>query len=267
MDKSAVEGNCNKSDLTPVVNSSVTQIVAAEKYKADGCSHFSIRGYVAEVRKKDKKICWPFSIVGDHNKLEEKIMLPPIHVPKFRQWNCQNCLRKIGANDTPNETGMVTNCCNRVTIPSPGFQESSEVNIVGKRKTISDVLLHIVNKKKKVDNRKSSSRVSLRIANKKKKKDEVMDPITGGENKNLEIFWSPYSVKSGENRFVEVSCTIGSGFELVVDLGAVGPHENVNTTGELNDDRQDPPSSNGDPCLDHDTEISVVRSAFQNMQI
>lgn len=65
-------------------------------------------GYVAEVRKRDKKICWPFPLNECHNKLEEQTcILPPLDVPKFRWWHCQNCLQELGSKDTDKEIAMV----------------------------------------------------------------------------------------------------------------------------------------------------------------
>ncbi|KAM5565508.1 protein EMBRYONIC FLOWER 1 [Rosa sericea] len=66
---------------------------------AGKCEHFSIRGYVSEVRKKNWKICWPFALDGDLAKSDQEktAMLPPLDAPKFRSWCCQNCLREIGS--------------------------------------------------------------------------------------------------------------------------------------------------------------------------
>ncbi|KAL5976863.1 hypothetical protein ACLOJK_021198 [Asimina triloba] len=65
---------------------------AAVEQEERKCSHFSIRGYVAEIRRRDWKISWPFSPPdkeGDHT------WLPPLHVTEFRWWKCQNCLRTV----------------------------------------------------------------------------------------------------------------------------------------------------------------------------
>ncbi|XP_047340968.1 protein EMBRYONIC FLOWER 1-like [Impatiens glandulifera] len=79
------------------------------------CTHFSIRGYVAEMRKKDVKTCFPFPVDCNHDKLNELAnkILPPLHAPKFRWWRCQNCLQGIGAKGTAEETGLVAECCKR----------------------------------------------------------------------------------------------------------------------------------------------------------
>ncbi|XP_042515710.1 protein EMBRYONIC FLOWER 1-like isoform X2 [Macadamia integrifolia] len=249
MDKNVVEeGNCKRSDSThPDANSGVAKIEpsqlhnATEKYKADGCNHFSIRGYVAEVRKKDKTICWPFSNVGDHEIMEEEIKLPPLQVPEFRWWKCQNCLRKKGAKDTSDGTGVVTNCSNSVcetkTIPSPvipfplscgdpqklyyGFQESSEVNLVDGMKTSSDVSLHVDKKEKTAEVMKSSSDVSLHVVKKEKTDEVLVDPITKDihkltdnveeENKNMEICGPTYSLMEVDIPNGEKGCGLSSG--------------------------------------------------------
>ncbi|XP_043706270.1 uncharacterized protein LOC122655941 isoform X2 [Telopea speciosissima] len=233
------EGDCIRDDLTPVAKKSGVELIesgpsrldnTAENYKADECEHFSIRGYVAEVRRKDMKICWPFPTVGDHNKLEEQ-MLPPLHVPQFRWWQCQNCLRKTDAKDTPIETGVVKSCCNRVyetkTSTSPGilstlscgdaqklnssFQESSEVNIVDARKSSSDVSLPVNNDK----------HWPALFGNKKEKGAEVVDPIMEGENMNLAVCRSA-SLKKVDTCLAGVNFTKGGTFNTYFPIGKKG---------------------------------------------
>ncbi|KAL6957399.1 hypothetical protein U1Q18_021760 [Sarracenia purpurea var. burkii] len=110
MERSAVvEENHQRSDSTPMSKSSGSIIRidaisidladAMENHReASKCDHFSIRGYAAEMRKKDMSICWPFAFKGNQNKSEEQTgMLPPLHVAKFRWWRCQNCLQEIDA--------------------------------------------------------------------------------------------------------------------------------------------------------------------------
>jgi hypothetical protein len=66
-------------------------------------------GYVSEIRKKDWKIGHPFSLEGDRNDQpqEQTSFLPPLDVPKFRWWRCQNCLSEVAAKDN----GTVFKCC------------------------------------------------------------------------------------------------------------------------------------------------------------
>lgn len=79
---------------------------------AGKCEHFSIRGYVSEIRKKNWKICWPFALDGDSDKSyqEKTAMLPPLDAPKFRSWCCQNCLREIGSKNVKKGHGTDLNC-------------------------------------------------------------------------------------------------------------------------------------------------------------
>lgn len=67
------------------------------------CDHFSIRGYVSEVRSKDRKKCWPFAIKSIHGNSEHSFELPSLDVPKFKWWSCQNCLREVGSIDISRE--------------------------------------------------------------------------------------------------------------------------------------------------------------------
>ncbi|KAH6790896.1 embryonic flower 1 [Perilla frutescens var. frutescens] len=60
--------------------------------------HFSIRGFVAGMRKKDRKTCLPFASEVVSNDLVDD--LPPLSVPKFRWWQCSNCVPEIAAEST-----------------------------------------------------------------------------------------------------------------------------------------------------------------------
>ncbi|MCD9644137.1 hypothetical protein HAX54_032123 [Datura stramonium] len=62
------------------------------KEKAE-CQHFSIHGYVSEMKNKDMKICSPF---GSSSNPEEQ--LPPLDVPKFKWWRCDKCFQEIGVD-------------------------------------------------------------------------------------------------------------------------------------------------------------------------
>ncbi|XP_031487578.1 uncharacterized protein LOC116255754 [Nymphaea colorata] len=70
-----------------------TMILGSDQSNSsDGCRHFSIRGYVGEIRRLNRKICWPFSIYDNKDNLDKETeRLPPLSVPKFKQWCCQKC--------------------------------------------------------------------------------------------------------------------------------------------------------------------------------
>ncbi|KAF9681123.1 hypothetical protein SADUNF_Sadunf06G0192800 [Salix dunnii] len=90
-----------------------------EKVEVEKCSHFSMRGYVSEIRKRDWKICWPFVSDGDSNNYEQQAcLLPPLHVPKFRFWRCQNCVWEVDAKGTANSHGTSLKSC------STGFKST-----------------------------------------------------------------------------------------------------------------------------------------------
>ena len=62
------------------------------------------------MRNKDWKKCWPFALDGGQNISEEQnCKLPPLLVPKFRWWCCQNCLQENGAEVSENEERTVAN--------------------------------------------------------------------------------------------------------------------------------------------------------------
>ncbi|XP_059642081.1 uncharacterized protein LOC132284039 [Cornus florida] len=109
------ERTCETSASNLVTKSNNNQTSAefvndVQKKVTDKCSHFSIRAYVAEIRRKDWKISWPFSSVGDGEEQKEQAdMLPPLHIPEFRWWGCQNCLRSSGATDVAADIRVVSN--------------------------------------------------------------------------------------------------------------------------------------------------------------
>lgn len=70
-------------------------------------------GFVSDVRKRNVKICWPFSM---HNqRMDEHVnVLPPLPVKKFRHWSCQSCLRMSTTFETSTKDGA------NVITPSDG---------------------------------------------------------------------------------------------------------------------------------------------------
>ncbi|GAB2223167.1 hypothetical protein Droror1_Dr00017305 [Drosera rotundifolia] len=86
-------GSCAHDESIPVETSLNERIEASAS-----CSNFSIRGYVAEVRKRDKKLCFPLCTNdGSNESLIDSYELPPLDVPKFRWWECDGCLRDNGS--------------------------------------------------------------------------------------------------------------------------------------------------------------------------
>ncbi|XP_019413166.1 PREDICTED: protein EMBRYONIC FLOWER 1-like isoform X1 [Lupinus angustifolius] len=65
------------------------------KRNAGKCEHFSIRGYVSEICKKDWKFCWPFPV----DESQEQPSHPPLDVPKYKCWCCQRCPQESAAKD------------------------------------------------------------------------------------------------------------------------------------------------------------------------
>ncbi|KAE8669091.1 Embryonic flower 1, putative isoform 2 [Hibiscus syriacus] len=100
-----------KSVESPIKNDIISRdLVNADDIDTRKCEHFSIREYASEMRKKDWKKSWPFALDGGHNILKEQsCKLPPLLVPKFRWWCCQNCLPETGTQCSINEERIVTN--------------------------------------------------------------------------------------------------------------------------------------------------------------
>lgn len=110
---------------------------------------FRCSGYVAEIRKKDWKRCYPFSLEGDQTETEEQTsFLPPLDVPKFRWWRCQNCLREVASKGAAKDNGTVLNCCSTkfrsnstcshvsslgsAAVLLPGFQQAPKLVLDGR---------------------------------------------------------------------------------------------------------------------------------------
>ncbi|CAN4119228.1 unnamed protein product [Withania somnifera] len=146
MEKSniAVGKNTLTSDTdTPVAKSlgSLIQIeslyidlnIPMPKKEEGNCQHFSIRGYAAEMRKKDQKICSPFTSTSDCSNSEEQ--LPPLDVPKFRWWRCKNCIHEIGTGSAGEEIEIVSlSCKSRLISTNMGSTSSAMANALSEMK-------------------------------------------------------------------------------------------------------------------------------------
>ncbi|XP_048132984.1 uncharacterized protein LOC115754018 isoform X2 [Rhodamnia argentea] len=119
------------------------------------CKCFSIREYVAEMRKKDEKICWPFTSGGNINAIKEQACkLPPLPLQNYQLRRCLNCLKRINVKAGRKETGTVLKCCSKrclfdgpcsqmwsICEPSKtalDFQETLKLEVTEKREAIPD---------------------------------------------------------------------------------------------------------------------------------
>ncbi|KAL1552423.1 hypothetical protein AAHA92_13221 [Salvia divinorum] len=69
--------------------------------------HFSIRGFVAGMRKKDLKTCYPFAPQGNDAD-PVNYQLPPLSVPEFRWWQCSSCIPNAETKITTKEMAVAT---------------------------------------------------------------------------------------------------------------------------------------------------------------
>ncbi|KHN18188.1 Protein EMBRYONIC FLOWER 1 [Glycine soja] len=88
------------------------------KRDAGKCEHFSIRGYVSEMRRKDWKNCWPFP---EHESDKQPTFLP-LDVPKYRCLHCQNSAQEVAAKDIQRDDQADFDCC------STGCRSGSNCN-------------------------------------------------------------------------------------------------------------------------------------------
>ncbi|KAJ8432391.1 hypothetical protein Cgig2_009993 [Carnegiea gigantea] len=91
-DSSLVTKSTRQHQLTINDSIAVDNNPSCVKHAAK-CNHFSIRGYVSEIRKRDPKLCNPFAPYGSHGDfIEPNHELPPMEVPNFRWWQCGGCV-------------------------------------------------------------------------------------------------------------------------------------------------------------------------------
>ncbi|WOL14563.1 hypothetical protein Cni_G23343 [Canna indica] len=122
---------------------------------SDVCNHFTIRGYVSGVRKRDAKICWPLFIPYSESSDILTNVLPPLHVSKFKRWSCLDCLQTIntaadtgnvGSTDVENEQTKTKNSSfflnGNVKRLFSGSKQFSE-NIMHGAKLVSDSSINI----------------------------------------------------------------------------------------------------------------------------
>ncbi|CAH2044440.1 unnamed protein product [Thlaspi arvense] len=68
---------------------------AADEIDAGKCQHFSILGFLAEIRERDHKKCWPFPEDTTELRNHQSYSLPSLPVVKSRWWGCASCIRDL----------------------------------------------------------------------------------------------------------------------------------------------------------------------------
>ncbi|XP_047945069.1 protein EMBRYONIC FLOWER 1-like isoform X1 [Salvia hispanica] len=154
MDKSivAVEESHCRSDYPVSASKSLGSLVqinsiaidlscAMEEIESPLHEHFSIRGFVAGMRKKDSKTCLPFPSQGVNDDLIDD--LPPLSVPKFRWWQCSTCVPDFAAEGTGLEMVLAdrsdagTSTCQHVD-PEKGVLFSHSRRNIGDRHVLKE---------------------------------------------------------------------------------------------------------------------------------
>ncbi|KAL7122069.1 hypothetical protein ACP275_01G022700 [Erythranthe tilingii] len=88
------------------INSIAIDITSAvEDIESPIHEHFSIRGFVAGMRKKNRKTCLPFASQGNDDELADN--LPPLVVPRFQWWQCSNCVPDINTKRSTDDTVLL----------------------------------------------------------------------------------------------------------------------------------------------------------------
>ncbi|KAL3650817.1 hypothetical protein CASFOL_007220 [Castilleja foliolosa] len=127
------EASASKLGSLVQINSIAIDISASamEEIEAPTHEHFSIRGFVAGIRKKNSKTCLPFPSEGINDADMINKYLPPILVPRFRWWQCSNCVPDIAMKTTQetaetSRSDIATCSCQNVGEKTASFLYSSE---------------------------------------------------------------------------------------------------------------------------------------------
>ncbi|KAK4277010.1 hypothetical protein QN277_015081 [Acacia crassicarpa] len=100
------------------------------------CEHFSMRGYVSEIRQKDWKLCSPFPVQDNPNESEQSPLLPPFDVPKL---SCRSCSqRELTSEGSHKDDGKDLNCCTAALNSDTHQQAPIAVTFEGKEIDLND---------------------------------------------------------------------------------------------------------------------------------
>lgn len=152
------------------------------------CERFSIREYVSEMRRKDEKICRPFTSDGHINAINEQACKPlPQPLQNSQSWQCLNCLNIEAGRK---ETGTVVKCCSKRCLfdgpcsqmwstsepsnPVVDFQETLKLEVTENREAIPDTSTFLT---------KSDCCASL-VADKNGQTDDKIDAFRRGHEKD-----------------------------------------------------------------------------------
>ncbi|KAL2346916.1 hypothetical protein Fmac_000916 [Flemingia macrophylla] len=135
------------------------------KRDAGKCEHFSIRGYVSEMRKKDWKVCWPFPV----NESDKQPTLLPLEVPKYNCQRCQNSPQETSAKDIQKEDQTDFDCCSTGcrsgsnAAPKSDVQQDAMLDNLERREIDLNTTLSCVNDYLPTSNEKKAGVVPGRI--------------------------------------------------------------------------------------------------------
>lgn len=141
-DNAAVEENAHTNDtdtpvpitprkIVPVHSICIDLNIPTPRKEEENCQHFSIRGYVAEKRKMDLKVCLPFTSTSDSISEEQ---LLPLDIPKFRWWRCKTCIHEIATDNAGEDIQILPpNCRSRL------ISKDMDPTTNGMIKTLSEV--------------------------------------------------------------------------------------------------------------------------------
>ncbi|KAL7159345.1 hypothetical protein ABFS83_01G021200 [Erythranthe nasuta] len=102
---SAVSASKSLGSLVRINSIAIDITSAVEDIESPIHKHFSIRGFVAGMRKKNRKTCLPFASQGNDDELADN--LPPLAVPRFQWWQCSNCVPEINTKRSTDDTVLL----------------------------------------------------------------------------------------------------------------------------------------------------------------
>ncbi|VVB17168.1 unnamed protein product [Arabis nemorensis] len=88
------------------INSISIDLAGANETDAGKCDHFSIRGFVAEIRERDHRKCWPFSEDSVELRNHQSYSLPSLSILKSRWWRSASCIRDINDKEINNDNAI-----------------------------------------------------------------------------------------------------------------------------------------------------------------
>ncbi|CAA7025942.1 unnamed protein product [Microthlaspi erraticum] len=156
---------------------------ATDGIDAGKCEHFSIRGYVAEIRQRDYRKCWPFSEESVELRDHESFCLPALPVRKSRWWRCPSCIKDINDTDCRLQSQLRSVKEIKLDAGSSAIREQNSLIVSDKKEKKNDVqtvkMLKKARRRAKDASKVKSKSRKLLASPEQASKRETMEEIAG----------------------------------------------------------------------------------------